>query len=89
MKLALSETQKTGFLATRPKWSFLFLLFIEYFKKKGVCTLTVKELFDFVTDLSITADNLDEYLDHCMALASSRTLEDITAQEKIDEEVQY
>ena len=54
-----------------------------------MCTLTVKELFDFVTDLSITADNLDEYLDHCMALASSRTLEDITAQEKIDEEVQY
>ena len=69
--------------------SRLICFFTEYFKKKGVCTLTVKELFDFVTDLSITADNLDEYLDHCMALASNRTLEDITAQEKIDEEVRY
>ena len=65
----------------------IFHCFSEYFKKKGVCTLTVKELFDFVTDMSITADNLDDYLDHCMELASSRTLEDITAQEKIDEEV--
>ena len=61
--------------------------FSEYFKKKGVCTLTVKELFDFVTDVSINADNLDDYLDRLMDVASNRSLQDLTAQEKIDEEV--
>lgn len=59
----------------------------EYFRKKGVCILTVKELFDFVTDVSITADNIDDYLDRCMTVAANRTLEDFTNQEKIDEEV--
>lgn len=59
----------------------------DYFKKKGVCTLTVKELFDFVTDVSINADNLDDYLDRLMDVASNRSLQDLTAQEKIDEEV--
>ena len=63
--------------------------FSEYFKKKGVCTLTVKELFDFVTDVNITADNLDDNIDRLMTLASNRTIEDLTAQEKIDEEVKY
>ena len=52
-----------------------------------MCTLTVKELFDFVTDVSITASNLDDYLDRLMDVASSRSLQDLTAQEKIDEEV--
>ena len=52
-----------------------------------MCTLTVKELFDFVTDVSITAANLDDYLDRLMDVASSRSLQDLTAQEKIDEEV--
>ena len=59
----------------------------EYFKKKGVCTLTVKELFDFVTDVSITAYNLDDYLDRLMAVSANRSLQDLSAQEKIDEEV--
>ena len=52
-----------------------------------MCTLTVKELFDFVTDVSINADNLDDYLDRLMDVASNRSLQDLTAQEKIDEEV--
>lgn len=59
----------------------------EFFKKKGVSTLTVKELFDFVTDISITADNLDEYLERCMEITSKRTVEDVSEQDKIDEEV--
>ncbi|XP_052774418.1 serine/threonine-protein kinase RIO1-like [Mya arenaria] len=59
----------------------------EYFRKKGVSTLTVKELFDFVTDVTITADNLDDYLDQCMQMTSNRNIDDVTEQDKIDEEV--
>ena len=46
--------------------------------------MTLKELFDFVTDVSITVDNIDAYLDHAMELTSNRSPEDVTAQEKID-----
>lgn len=59
----------------------------DFFRKKGVSTLSVKELFDFVTDITITADNLDEYLDRCMQITANRTVEDISEQDKIDEEV--
>ncbi|XP_056020374.1 serine/threonine-protein kinase RIO1-like [Ostrea edulis] len=59
----------------------------EFFKKKNVSTLTVKELFDFVTDATITEDNIDLYLEKAMTLSSQRTTEDITDQQKIDEEV--
>lgn len=31
----------------------------DFFKKNGVCTMTVKELFDFVVDNSITCDNIE------------------------------
>lgn len=50
-------------------------------------TLTIKELFDFVTDITITADNLDEYLDRCMEITANRTVEDVSEQDKIDEQV--
>ena len=60
----------------------------DFFKKKGVSPMTVKELFEFVTDMSITEENMDEYLDKAMERASSRTLQDLSEQEKIDEEVQ-
>ena len=49
--------------------------------------MTVKELFDFITDLSITDNNLDDYLDKAQEVASQRSHEDTTAQEKVDEEV--
>lgn len=65
----------------------LFSCVSDYFKKKGVSTLTVKELFDFVTDVTITAENLDDFLDECMRITSNRTVEDITEQDKIDEAV--
>lgn len=47
----------------------------------------MKELFDFVTDATITEDNIDLYLEKAMTLSSQRTTEDITDQQKIDEEV--
>ncbi|RUS87816.1 hypothetical protein EGW08_004415, partial [Elysia chlorotica] len=59
----------------------------EFFRKLNVPTMTVKELFDFVTDSTITPENIDGYLDQAMKIASSRSLDDITEQEKIDEEV--
>ena len=49
--------------------------------------MTTKELFDFITDLSITEDNLDDYLDRAMVITASRTHEDVTEQEKVDEQV--
>ena len=49
--------------------------------------MTVKELFDFITDLTITDDTIDEYLDNAMSTASSRTVDDVTQQQRVDEEV--
>ena len=49
--------------------------------------MTVKELFDFITDLSITEENLDEYLDRAMQISSQRSHHEVSEQEKIDEEV--
>ena len=39
-----------------------------------VCTMTVKELFDFITDPNITDDNIDDYLEkvsNCTAKMSN------------------
>lgn len=49
--------------------------------------MTVRELFDFVTDPNISQDNIDEYLERAMKIAENRTVEDVSAQEKVDEEV--
>uniref|UniRef100_A0AAQ5YW54 Serine/threonine-protein kinase RIO1 n=1 Tax=Amphiprion ocellaris TaxID=80972 RepID=A0AAQ5YW54_AMPOC len=35
----------------------------EFFGKRGVAVMTVRELFDFITDPSITCTNIDQYLD--------------------------
>ncbi|XP_052089176.1 serine/threonine-protein kinase RIO1-like isoform X2 [Mytilus californianus] len=59
----------------------------DFFRKKGVCTLTVKELFDFVTDITINEDNIDHYLEQAMTLTSTRSHDDVTEQQKIDEQV--
>ena len=59
----------------------------EFFKKQGVSVMTVKELFDFVTDINITADNIDDYLTKVQEITSQRTIEDFTAKQKVEEEV--
>jgi RIO kinase 1 len=59
----------------------------EFFRRKGVATMTVKELFDFITDVTITAESIDDYLDRAMKRASERTAESVTEQEKVDEAV--
>ncbi|XP_056148752.1 serine/threonine-protein kinase RIO1 [Lampris incognitus] len=59
----------------------------DFFAKRGVAVMTVRELFDFVTDPSITTDNINQYLEKAMVLATERTAEERSNQERVDEEV--
>jgi len=59
----------------------------DFFRRKGVPTMTSRELFDFITDPNVNDNNIDEYLSALQKIASKRTIEDLTNQEKIDEEV--
>lgn len=56
----------------------------DFFKKKGVCVMTVRELFDFVTDPSITDENVNEYLDKAQEIAANRSDE---VSDQLEEEV--
>lgn len=59
----------------------------DYFRKRGVSTMTVKELFDFIVDKSINEENYEERLSEISQKISNRSIEEMTEQEKIDEEV--
>ncbi|XP_053953343.1 serine/threonine-protein kinase RIO1 [Anastrepha ludens] len=59
----------------------------DFFRKRAVATMTVKELFDFITDQSITDENMDECLERISERIKDRDFDAITAQEKIDEAV--
>ncbi|XP_005191909.2 serine/threonine-protein kinase RIO1-like [Musca domestica] len=59
----------------------------EFFRKKAVATMTVKELFDFITDQTITEENMETCLEKISEKIKDRDFEAITAQEKIDEAV--
>lgn len=59
----------------------------QFFMKNNVSVLTTQELFDFVTDPSITDKNLEECIQRLMDKASARSLADLTAEEKITAEV--
>lgn len=59
----------------------------DFFFKHAVAVMTVKELFEFVTDPSITVENIDAYLEKAMEIASQRTMEEKTSQDHVDEEV--
>ncbi|XP_028297189.1 serine/threonine-protein kinase RIO1 [Gouania willdenowi] len=59
----------------------------EFFVKHGVAVMTVRELFDFITDPSITCHNMDQYLEKAMVIAAERTSEQRTDQDRVDEEV--
>ena len=47
--------------------------------------MTVKELFDFVTDPTINESNMNEYLEKAMAITSNR--QNVEETDKINEEV--
>ncbi|XP_055964474.1 serine/threonine-protein kinase RIO1 [Sorex fumeus] len=59
----------------------------DFFLKHGVAVMTVRELFEFVTDPSITSANMDAYLLQAMEIASRRTQEERSSQDHVDEEV--
>ncbi|XP_006634464.2 serine/threonine-protein kinase RIO1 [Lepisosteus oculatus] len=59
----------------------------DFFLKRGVAVMTVRELFEFVTDPSITSANIDDYLEKAMEIASERTSEERSNQDRVDEEV--
>jgi RIO kinase 1 len=59
----------------------------DFFRKKNVQTMTLKELFDFITDPNINQDNLEECLDKLQAIAANRSINELTEQEKMDDEV--
>ncbi|XP_054841559.1 serine/threonine-protein kinase RIO1 [Eublepharis macularius] len=59
----------------------------DFFRKYSVAVMTVRELFEFVTDPSITSVNMDAYLEKAMEIASQRTEEERSNQDNVDEEV--
>jgi RIO kinase 1 len=58
----------------------------DYFRRQSVATLTNKELFDFVVDLNITEEGLDNALDLLMEKASQRPIVP-TVEEEVAEKV--
>lgn len=59
----------------------------DFFQKRNVAVMTVRELFEFITDPSITSDNINQYLDKAMEISSERTAEERSNQDKVHEEV--
>uniref|UniRef100_A0A0A9X1B2 Serine/threonine-protein kinase RIO1 n=2 Tax=Lygus hesperus TaxID=30085 RepID=A0A0A9X1B2_LYGHE len=57
----------------------------EFFRKRDVATMTVKTLFDFITDPTITEVKVEDYLDHVSERAGKAP--DLTNEQEIDEEV--
>lgn len=50
-------------------FSFLIHIFLsDFFQKHNVAVMTVRELFEFITDPSITSDNINQYLDKVIEL---------------------
>lgn len=49
------------------RWNYLWVLSLpcflaDFFQKHNVAVMTVRELFEFITDPSITSENIDDYL---------------------------
>ena len=59
----------------------------DFFRRNGVCVMTVKELFDFVTDVTITEQNVDEYLEKMQEKAIARGLGETSAEDEVLEAV--
>ncbi|CAL8277772.1 unnamed protein product [Lota lota] len=59
----------------------------DFFLKRGVAVMTIRELFEFITDSSITSDNINQYLERAMDISSDRTAQERSDQDRVDEEV--
>eukprot|EP00163_Fabomonas_tropica_P015021 TRINITY_DN2737_c1_g2_i2.p1 TRINITY_DN2737_c1_g2~~TRINITY_DN2737_c1_g2_i2.p1 ORF type:complete len:645 (-),score=209.11 TRINITY_DN2737_c1_g2_i2:82-2016(-) len=58
----------------------------DYFARNKVRTMSYRELFDFITDPSITADNIDAYLEKMMEIVGNRS-SNVTAEEEVSANV--
>ena len=59
----------------------------DFFQRNRVCVMTLKELFDFITDPTITDENMASYLDRAQEKASSRTLHEPSAEQEVTDAV--
>ena len=59
----------------------------EFFRRNKVCVMPVKGLFDFVTDISLTDDRVEEYLEKAEEKAVAREPGDQGAEEEVSEAV--
>ena len=59
----------------------------EFFRRNRVCVMSVKELFDFVTDVTLADDRVDEYLKRAEEKAIMRQPGDNQAEDKVSEAV--
>ena len=67
------------------QYKYIFsTIYVDFFKKKNVPVMTVKELFDFITDPTIRETNIDEYLEKAMQIATNRPEQQ---NDKVDDEV--
>jgi len=60
------------------------LLILEFFRHNDVATLTIKSLFDFLTDPTITLDNMEICLDR---LQTNMVNDPLTNEEIVEQEV--
>ena len=58
----------------------------DFFRKKEVSVMSVKELFDFVTDPSIASDDVHPYLEKMQEITTSR-VDEPTPEEQVEEQV--
>lgn len=59
----------------------------DFFRKKDVSTMTVKELFDFITDPTITEENMEDCLEKMSEKIANRSFDEFTEQQKLEEAV--
>ncbi|XP_019536408.3 serine/threonine-protein kinase RIO1 [Aedes albopictus] len=59
----------------------------DFFRKKDVSTMTVKELFDFITDPTITDANMEECLEKMSEKIANRSFDEFTEQQKVEEAI--
>jgi RIO kinase 1 len=52
-----------------------------FFRKHGVSVMTMLELFNFITDVTITDDNIDAYLEQLQKTITSRPV--LTAEQQV------
>jgi RIO kinase 1 len=39
------------------------MITVDFFRKRGIVTMTIRELFEFITDFDLEEDKLDDFLD--------------------------